>query len=514
MRYRSTQLVGVALACATSLFAQDPRELAPDDLPQHLVKILRTTNKAQTNRYVPRVYDFQHVNPYAVIRFVRRVMEIEEGAWYSFATPDMNSGKLLVVCPEYQIAGLDELMGIIDRPDLDSLADPDRICYRLRHRDANDLGAILVSAMEGTPNAVLIPDDQINGWFVEDSPSGLARIADAVINRYDVPTPQAEAIITVYEINASDDGQLGLDYVNWKNGPGRNLFAIGAFAEKEKISTLGGGSNSLVYHSGKGTFGLPGREFESTGRNGAYLVDVPSAYFDFLSTRGQARVLTRSRLVALNGTTAALEIGEDILFYQENHAPDQRAGVRLAPLDPFGDLDPPAAAAGALVVDYPDNRTVVPATTARSLGAAAAGFFFRYTPTINQTGCFIDLFVSFVDHTGFADDGTPLLAARTVDSRFKIPHDGREISIGSQVRKRRIDSTNKMPWLGDIPVLGSLFGGESHLDQSSLVVVTFSIRKQEFPYANTTDADRFTQQVVDREADIAAPVTNPGFLQQ
>ncbi|MCA9285844.1 MAG: hypothetical protein KDA22_11545, partial [Phycisphaerales bacterium] len=389
---RTCALVTAALCVTTPAFADDPREIAPDELPQHLVKILRTTNKAQTNRYVPKVYEFQHVNPYAVIRFVRRVMEVEEGAWFSFASPDMNSGKLLVICPEYQIAGLDELMALIDRPKLTSSSGTERICYRLRHRDAEDPGAIAVAAMEGTPTAVLIPDTQINGWFVEDSPSAIGRIADAVINKYDVPTPQAEARVTVYEIDTHDDGQLGLDYVAWKNGPGRNLFALGAFAEKEKISTLGGGSGALVYHSGKGTFGLPAREFESTGRNGAYMFDVPSAYFDFLVARGKARVLTNAKLCALNGTTSLLEVGEDILYYKESHAPDLRAGSRLQPLDPFGDLNQvfDTAAAGELtdtlgvtIADHPDNRTVVPTTMSRSLGAASAGFFFQYTPTIN-----------------------------------------------------------------------------------------------------------------------------------
>ena len=519
------RLVVVAACVSWSALArgQDPREISPDELPQHLVKILRTTNKAQTNRYVPKVYEFQHVNPYAVIRFARRVMEIEEGAWFSFVEPDMLGGKLLVVCPEYQIPGLDQLMAIIDRPRLTTFGGTGRICYRLRHRDAVDPGVVAVSAMEGTPTAKLIPDVQINGWFLEDAPSGVARIADALIHRYDVPTPQAEATVTVYEIAARDAGQLGLDYVSWKNGPGRNLFALGAFAEKEKISTLEGGASSLVYHSGKGTFGLPAREFESTGRNAAYLLDVPSAYFDFLAVRGQARVLTHGRLTALNGTTALLEVSDDILYYREQHVPDFRAGSRLAPLDPFGDLnqvfdtaDPNELtdALGVTVIDHPDNRTVVPTTTQRVLGAASSGFFFQLTPTINGVGCFIDLLASFVDHVGYADDGTPVLTSRVVDTRFKIPHDGREITLGAQVRKRRIDSTNKMPWLGSIPVLGTLFGGESHTEVESLVVVTFKITKQEFPYGNETDADTLLKQVVDGQLNRPTATANPGFIHQ
>lgn len=526
LRVRAT--LATFLCVPTLVFGQaepgkDPREIAPDELPQHLVKILRTTNKAQTNRYVPKVYDFQHANPYSVLRWVRRTLEVEEGAWATFATEDMAGGKLVVVCPEYQVPGLDELMKLIDRTDMTTSGGTKRITYRLRHRDGSEPALQAMSALEGTQTAFLLPDPQINGWLVEDVPSGAERIAERVVALYDVPTPQAEARVKVYEINVQEDGQLGLDYIAWKNGPGRNLFAVGAFAEKEKISTLGGGAGSLVYNSGKGTFGLPAREFESSGRNGAYLFDLPSAYFDFLVERGKARVVTRAKLVALHGTTSLLEVGEDILYYKENHAPDLRAGARLQPLDPFGDLnqvfDTNAAGEltdtlGVTVADHPDNRTVVPGTMSRSLGSASAGFFFQYTPTINTQGCFINLFCSFVDHTGFADDGTPVLAARTIDTRFKIPHDGREITIGAQMRKRRVDSTNKIPWLGDIPILGSLFGGESHLDQKSLVLVTFQIERQDFPYANQTDADELVRRIVDREVEVKAGTSEPGFIRQ
>lgn len=83
MRMATTMAVLGAIAglCVPAL-AQDAKvngnaAMAPTELPTNLVKILRTSNKAQTNRYVPKVYEFKNVNPYAVIRFVRRTIEIE-----------------------------------------------------------------------------------------------------------------------------------------------------------------------------------------------------------------------------------------------------------------------------------------------------------------------------------------------------------------------------------------------------------------------------------------------------
>ena len=80
-------IAGTGLAQISQGNAAD-LDASPKDMPVHLVKVLRTTNKAQTNRYVPKVYDFKNVNPADVLRFFRRVMEIEEGAWYTFLAPD------------------------------------------------------------------------------------------------------------------------------------------------------------------------------------------------------------------------------------------------------------------------------------------------------------------------------------------------------------------------------------------------------------------------------------------
>jgi len=526
MRGFRTLLLPAAAMALSGLAAAQPASdnanlnLAPDEIQTSLVKILRTSNKAQTNRYVPKVYNFEHVNPYAVIRFVRRVMEIEESVWFAFANPDQKSGKVLVSVPEYQIEGLDGLMALIDREGLTSSAGAKRILYRLRHRDAFDAGVQAVCAQEGTPTAVLLPDGQINSWLVEDSPSGIARIADATINKYDQPTPQMEAHIKVYEIDLNDDGQIGLDYVSWKNGPGRNLAAFGAFAQKEKISTLDEPS-ALLYHSGKNTHQLPGRTFESTGRNGAYFYDLPSAYFDFLVTKGQARILTNSKQTVLDRATALLEIGERIRYYQVHHDPDLRGGSRILPLDPYGDLEAlvdtnvageTTDLLGVRLADHPDNRTVVPTTRERALGEVATGFFIQLTPTINQKGCAIRFFMSYVNHTGYADDGTPTVASRSLDQMFKIPHDGREITLGGMVRKRRIDSANKIPWLGDLPVLGYLFGGESRLDQKTMVLTTFAARKIEFGASNVTDEDVATQEYVEGLREQRTMDNDPGFL--
>ncbi len=171
----------------------------------------------------------------------------------------MNGGRLLVVVPEYQIAGLDALMATIDRPSMTTSSGTKRMIYRLKHRDIADAGVSEIINTYGTNTVTVAADTEINAVFIEDAPSGLDNIVEHW-PLFDFPTKSLEIQVTVYEIDVSDDGQLGLDFISWKNGPGRNLAAIGAFYQKEKVTTFNGNQDTLIYNSGQGTFGLPGAE--------------------------------------------------------------------------------------------------------------------------------------------------------------------------------------------------------------------------------------------------------------
>ncbi len=167
---------------------------APDELPTHLIKILRTTNKAQTNRYVPKVYDVNNTNPYALLRWIRRTAQQEEGAYYFFGKKDENdkvtSGKILVTLPEYMLPGVDELMRTIDRSGLTSTSGEKFFYYRPRHRHVNDGGFTdLVDAIVGTSGG-FERDNEANKFMVYAAPSKVEDVK-ALLPLFDAPPPQA-----------------------------------------------------------------------------------------------------------------------------------------------------------------------------------------------------------------------------------------------------------------------------------------------------------------------------------
>ncbi len=429
------------------------RDPAPDELPTHLIKILRTTNKAQTNRYVPKVYTVNNVNPYSLFRWINRSARIEEGAYHFFGKPEVpgdwnsvKSGKIVVVLPEYMLPGMDELIGIIDREGLTSSAGETFYYFRPEHRSVEDSGftdLIRELSLSTTSSSAKRADVEANMFLLYDAPSAIEDVK-RFLPLIDVPPPQVVIEVTVYELYVDNESRIGLDYVSWKNGPGRNLFAVGLFSEHEE-----------------GPFGLPAHSLRIEGANAALFLDVPSAFFDFLVVKGKARVMTAAKLATRNLVPATLVAGDTILYYHTRVGASPNAGLRPVglPLDPTGSD-----------FTYPDNRTVVGTQTPRVLTAETAGLELDITPTIADSEINLKIDIALVSHTGFDDQGAPILAERVVESEVRV-RDGQEIVLGGYGREVFLERADKMPLLGSLPIIGYLFGGDANTTERRQVVI-------------------------------------------
>jgi type II secretory pathway component GspD/PulD (secretin) len=445
-----------AMAYGQAAAGQGGEFQAPDETATSLIRVLRTTNKAQTNRYVPKVYDLKNVNPFDVVRFIRRVVEIEEGAWALYAKTDspddpatVQGGKVVVVAPIYQIPYIDKLMERIDTPGLTTSGGDVEFYYRPRHRHVEDtawVSVISALGMEGD----YVRDREVNGFLFYAAPSSIASV-QRWLPLVDQPAPQAMIEATIYEVNVENDDSLGLDYVAWKNGPGRNLFNLGVYAEREHISSLHADAPAVaapLYNSGipGGTYGLPGHMFQADGAFASYVFDVSSQFFDFLVTKNKARVLTSSKVLARNGVAATLSAGEQIFYWRvaDDNAP-------------------------------PDDRVVAPDSRTRTLGAGSTGVYVQITPLLSTEGANLTVDLDIVSHTGFDATGRPQFARRDYLSRVRVK-DGEEAVLGGYSQASTMQQTSKIPILGDLPLLGYLFGGEENLVKNRQVFIVLSSR--------------------------------------
>ena len=470
MSLRYAMLVTViAAGLAVTGYAQEVQKpLAPDELPTHLIKVLRTTNKAQTNRYVPKVYTVDNVNPYSLFRWMNRTARIEEGAYHFFGKPEVEgdwdsvqSGKIVVVLPEYMLPGVDELMEILDREGLTSSAGELFYYFRPKHRSVLDSGftdVIKTLSLSSTGSSAKRADAEANMFLLYDAPSAVEDVKN-LLPLFDVPPAQVMIEVTVYEVKIENESKLGLDYVGWSNGPGRNLFSVGAFYERGRVSSLSDASPLLETGTGS-TYGLPGHGFRASGHNVSWFLDVPSAFFDFLVVKGKARVMTASKILTRNLMPARLVAGDTILYYKTQIGPASVAGIRGdLPLDPTGSTSL-----------FPDNRTVVGAQTERILTAETAGIELEILPTIAENEINLEIYVGLVSHTGFNDQGEPVLAQREVETEVRV-RDGQEIILGGYSREVYLERGDKAPFLGSLPLIGYLFGGHSHTTERRQVVI-------------------------------------------
>lgn len=490
-------------------------DTAPNDMLNRSVRILRTTNKAQLNRYVPIVYDFKNVNPFAVLRFMRRPIQMEEGAIFTFMNPNGTAGKALIAVPEYQVEYMLDLMQTIDRPNLTTGDGSRRIYRQLKHRRANisddpvldDSAFIDQFAVYLTTNDhLVIVDPEQNAVFIEDAPSGADWLDAAITAKLDVPTPQALLNTKIYEVKASNNSRIGLDFIAWKNGPGANLFAIGGFAERGRVSLRSGGSSTMSGTNGLGSLPLPRSDFESNGYNFAYRYEIHSAFLDYLATKGKAKVLNSAKIAALNTRSATISATDQILYY------------------PVQVSDPSGIRARGDAFDANSGRTVIGTTNELveseeypydlELSPVQVGLTLDLTPLIYENGLDLEISGCMSSYNGFDDTGYPVINSRDIETSVRMK-EGEEMILGGITRTIDAKATNKVPVLGSIPILGYLFGGDNIHKEKNEVIVAITAEKIDRFTAKGGGVSAADQAIIKQGegSDIIAPATTFGFDQ-
>ena len=493
---RKTLLLAIAFCVLLgTVYAQvtpDPNNPAKEK--RNVVKILRTSNKAQINRYVPKVFELKHANPYHVAFFMREVVKTENGMIGTWAKEGGVGGMVMVVVPEYQLATLEELAKQMDRPKISSTAGSKCAFVELKHRAATyaNLGSLLLQY--GCSDTSAYVDGDTNAIFVHGAPSGTDAVL-AAVGEYDLPNPQVSIEAAIYEIELTNDGALGLDFHAWKNGPGRALFSLGAFHEGEKIDYSHANYNGtrfssaytpgLQFSSGAPTLGFENMRMNTHGYNGAYYWDVPSAFFDFLAIKGKARALTKTHATALSGVTATFMSVEQALYYrvdvptvaQANPGANNSAILPLAPgqallaTGTVNDRQVHAATTGRTASSdrgmsglpettvYDNSNAYNSSALLRYADYTDIGVILEVTPTVAEENIDLDVYSRNTVILGYASNGSPQLSTQEIDTEVRTQN-GEEVVMAGMNRERNVVTTRKVPFLGSIPVLGYLFGGE------------------------------------------------------
>ncbi|MBU4304659.1 MAG: type IV pilus secretin PilQ [Candidatus Omnitrophica bacterium] len=272
-------------------------------------------------------------------------------------------------------------------------------------------------------------DGRANLVIVTDIPTNVYKIAK-VIERLDAITPQVTIEAKIIETTLSDIEDLGMKWnASYTASMSKRPMTFPWPAEntgKTYDNFMPRGDTATSFHSiAQPAFPL------ATSSDFSFGILDGSAFsmlLEAIQTRGKTRILSNPRITTLDNEPAKIHVGTDwpIAKYSYNEQTD---------------------------------RFVITGWEYKSYG-----ILLEVTPTINQNG-----YVTLKLHPEISDKQeeiefqgarVPVLTTQSTDATVMIK-DGQTLVIGGLIKDKTINTTTKVPFLGDIPLLGLLFRHKS-----------------------------------------------------
>ena len=281
---------------------------------------------------------------------------------------------------------------------------------------ASDLTKILESRL--TKGGRIVSDTRTNSLIITDLADSIDKM-EGLLRTLDVPNQQVLLEAKIVEINLVDGISIGTQWDGvFRNGL-VNPFPL-ATAGGEGANTFYGNKNFLFR-----TLVNPIVESTSFGSVGVSVLQGDdwsiNANFAIGAENREAKVLSNPKLLVLNNQEASIDIIEEIPYMQSQ---------------------------------------TTSASTGDTTGTTAfkeAGIKLKVKPQINRDGSVI-LVVSPEQsyRTGEAIDQTPVINTTRTSTTLML-RSGETAAIGGLIRETESSTENKIPLLGDIPILGYLF---------------------------------------------------------
>ncbi|WP_324019443.1 type II secretion system protein D [Aeromonas hydrophila] len=326
--------------------------------------------------------------------------------------------------------------------------------------NANNAGADLLKAAQqqaqqdvGTAKASQQSLSAPGNRGYQSSASGAAQNTSVITDKYRVVIDSKRNAI-IFSGRYSDYQRLVelLDFVDQR--PRQVLLqAVIAEVKVTNDSSLGFEWNITKGDITGGTTGLIGKT-GNLNLNGVF-GDV-TAKFSAALSEGNAKVLSSPRLVVLDQETASINIGDQIV-------------VKTGEISNGGSGGDPQLTTSYKYID--------------------TGLTLEITPSINDDGL-IEMTISQEISSVSAGGGdTPPINRRAVQSKL-LADSGKTVYLGGLLSQSKTDNEEKVPLLGDIPVLGNLFKYQTKKHEKTELVLLIT----PFVITSKEEADFYTDQ--------------------
>ncbi|MBM3248930.1 MAG: hypothetical protein FJZ10_05900 [Candidatus Omnitrophica bacterium] len=279
----------------------------------------------------------------------------------------------------------------------------------------------------------VIEDARTNSLIITDKPEQFS-IIEKTIALLDVPTPQVVIEVEMLDVSKDLVDKMG---VNWDATPTDSSLTFSGASRQTKFPLDGG-------YIGDSTGVVTSKTF-TMGTISAAGLDIA---LDFISTDTGTKYLARPRILTLNNETAEIKI-----------VTDEAIGLKQT-------------------VSQEGIQSTEEAERAET------GVALRVTPQVNtETG----------EITMFVEPTVSEASTSSLGSAYKDPErrqtksvlrikDGETIVIGGLIRTRGTEVITKVPFLGDIPLLGAAFRHKNKSkdeDRELIIFITPHIVKEQ-----------------------------------
>jgi general secretion pathway protein D len=374
--------------------------------------------------------------------------------------------------------------------------------YYLKHADAEELAETLSALLGGgggggaqgqpgiTPQlagqvadiasgvGMVTADPATNSLVIQASPEGYQALL-RVIEQLDIARPQVLVEALIMEVTVGDGQELGFNIVTRLLGGDSNIaarsitdsatsgFLNESSGDDDDSGSLGNVASQVApLLTGLGTGGFLARFVLKDGDN-----DVMRAVLRAAATDNSVNVLSAPHILTSDNEEAEILVGDNIPIITSR-----------------------VQSAGTVAVDASNLATSV------NVERQDIGVTLRVTPQITEGETMrLDIFQEITALNSALQQGVgdpnqvgPALSNRRIENSVVV-QDGETVVIGGLISDDYTDTVNKVPWLGDIPVLGWIFKSTSTtLTKRNLLVFLT-------PRVIRSPADLEKQSIVKRE---------------
>ncbi len=262
-----------------------------------------------------------------------------------------------------------------------------------------------------TDEVYIEADEDTNSLIIMTSSKNYKKI-QGIIEKLDIPIPQVLIKVLLAELTTTDASDIGFE---WS--------LLNMRSDGDSVT------NSFSYSP------VPTEGFVSDVISGDLSVTLRA-----LQEVGDLNILSRPYILTSNNQTATINVGQEYPFITDSTRTDNDSVVNTVEYRTIGitlEVTPSINADGLVIMDVKPEITTAAAETV----------------TISQ------------------DFDATVFNSRTAESRIAVPH-GSTIVIGGLMQDTEVESVEKVPLLGDLPILGGLFK-RTIVDKSKTELLVF-----------------------------------------